>query len=235
MKWLKDHWIITLTIGWLAAGSILLIIYLVLFKAANWQVLTGFATWVLAGGVGAAIWQIRQARKSTNAQVAMDLFRELRSDRALGILRYIYGLPPRMDRKSLLPVHNKNIEYVLNRLGILGILVDEDIIDRSLAVEGYSGAAVLRCWYQLFSYIKDLRDERGDYIDNYEGFVRLCLEHFKKEHIKVKFKNDYDNVKNLVTKLQEKEFLPRSLNDIRKQRKEEWKKAQKEAKKRRRR
>jgi len=180
----------------------------------DWQVLAGIATWVLAGGVFAAIWQIREARKSTNAQLVMDLFRELRSKTTLERLRYIYSLPPKEDGKYLSTIHKDNIDSVLNRLTTLGILVHEGIIDKSLAIEGFSGPAVLRCWYQLLNYIKHLQQERGDYYENYEGFVSCCLKYFNKAHIKVKL----NNIENLVTELQKPELRPRSLEEIKKDR-----------------
>ena len=147
-------------------------------------------------------------------------YKELRSDKALEILRYIYSLPPKEDGKYLSTIHQNNIDFVLNRLGILGALVSEGIINKSLAIEGFSGPSVLRCWYQLFNYIKHVQQERGHYIDNFEGFVDCCLEYFDKAHIIVKFNNDYDvNIENLVTELQKPELRPRSLDKIKRDRK----------------
>ncbi len=185
------------------------------WDANTWQIVAAIATWLLAGGVVFAIVQVRQAGKSTNAQIAMDLFRELRSKTALERLRYIYSLPSKEDGKYLSTIHKDNIDSVLNGLTTLGILVNEGIIDASLAIEGFSGPAVLRCWYQLLNYIKHLQQERGDYYENYEGFVSYCLKYFNKAHIKVKF----NNIENLVTELQKPELRPRSLEEIKKDRK----------------
>lgn len=198
------------------------------FHQRGWDRLEGFVSgswwnsapiWVLAVlalfTFTIAIQQINQARKSTNAQIAMDLFRELRSDKALEVLRLIYSLPPKEDGKCLSTIHKDNIDSVLNRLTTLGILVNEGIIDASLAIEGFSGPAVLRCWYQLLNYIKYLQQERGDYYENYEGFVSYCLKYFNKAHIKVKF----NNIENLVTELQKPELRPRSFKKIKKDRK----------------
>ncbi len=92
--WLKKNWLIALTVAWLITGVILLLIYLALYKAVDWQVLTGFATWVLAGGVVFAFLQMRQMRCSTNAQLAVELLKELRSDEIFETLRFIYNLKP---------------------------------------------------------------------------------------------------------------------------------------------
>ena len=197
-----------LVVIWFLVGVIIFVI------VKDWQIVAAIGTWLLAGGLIFAIQQINQARKSTNAQLAMDLFRELRSKTALERLRYIYSLPPKEDGKYLSTIHKDNIDSVLNRLTTLGILVNEGIIDTSLAIEGFSGPAVLRCWYQLLNYIKHLQQERGDYYENYEGFVSHCLKYFNKAHIKVKF----NNIENLVTELQKPELRPRSLEEIKKDR-----------------
>ena len=67
----------------------------------GWTAVYAIATCVLAGGIGVAIWQIIEtrrstnkqlnaARESTNAQIAVELFKELRSTDALKKLRSIY-------------------------------------------------------------------------------------------------------------------------------------------------
>ena len=228
MRWVGIFTLVLLVVLLVVAAMNLLQGWLVdKFTSLGWMELVGLASgrwwenipiWVLA--VAAFLTfivitrQMIQARKSTNAQLAMDLFRELRSKTVLERLRYIYSLPPKEDGKYLSTIHKDNIDSVLNRLTTLGILVNEGIIDTSLAIEGFSGPAVLRCWYQLFNYIKHLQQERGDYYENYEGFVSYCLKYFNKAHIKVKF----NNIENLVTELQKPELRPRSLEEIKKDR-----------------
>jgi hypothetical protein len=206
---------------WIIGASLIWGIFgLVTIYLKDWQPLVAIATWVLALGIFFAILQIRETKRSTNAQLAMDLFRELRSDIALERLRYIYSLLPKEDGKYLSSIHKDNIDYVLNRLTMLGHLVERRIIDESLAVEGFSGPAVLRCWHQLFHYIRHTRGERGYYVENYEAFANRCLEYFKNAHIQITFSNEYWKIKYLVTKLDEdKQCRPRSLKQIRRDRK----------------
>ena len=87
--------------------------------------LAAISTWLLSGGIGIAIWQINQAKKSTNAQIAMDLFRELRSDRALEILRFIYNLKPAQKKYNLVSMDIHSIDYILDRFDVLSVLVAE--------------------------------------------------------------------------------------------------------------
>ena len=254
-SWLRNNWIIVLTVGWLVAGIILLLIYLALYKAVDWQVLTGFATWVLAGSVGAAIWQIQDARRrtkaqleqmernthdqlaevrrSTNAQIAVGLFRELRDEKMVEILRSIYDLKPRESESLQDPEKKrtegekkvaKDIDYVLDRFDTLGVLVANKLVDKQLAIEVYAGISALRCWYVLHKYIKGQREIRGYYAENYQAFAGLSLDYFEKARIKPKFYRKDESGKvteviDLVNKLQEAEFHPRSLKEIEKGRK----------------
>ena len=49
--------------------------------AWGWSAIQAIATCVLIAGIIVAIIQMRNARKSTNAQIAMQLFKELRLPR----------------------------------------------------------------------------------------------------------------------------------------------------------
>jgi hypothetical protein len=226
-KWIQN-WpaspIFWITIIWLTIGLALVIIYLFLFGKVNWQVLTGFATWVLAGGVFLAFWQIREARKSTNAQIAMDLFRELRSDKILDIIRYIYNLQPNEDGKCITEKHKHDIDYILNRLDILGILVDEGIVDKRIAIDGYAGVTALRCWYILHQYIWKLRCQRGYFGENTENFTRLCMDYFLKHNIEVNLYKEAENRTKpskipLITLLMlDSSIRPRNLKEIKRDR-----------------
>ena len=110
----------------------------------TWQIIAAIATWLLAGGVVFAILQLRQARLNTKAQIAMDLYRELRNYETVEKIRSIYGLKPE-DTKYLPTNKKKDIDYVLERFNMLGALVAQDIIDKQLAIETYSGHPALRC------------------------------------------------------------------------------------------
>jgi hypothetical protein len=227
-NWIKNNWLLALTIIWLTIGLALIIIYLFLFGKVNWQVLTGFATWVLAGGVFLAFWQIREARKSTNAQIAMNLFRELRNDKTLGKVRYIYSLQPNEDGKCITEKHKHDIDYVLDRLDILSILVDEGIVDKRIAIDGYAGVTTLRCWYVLHQYIWQVRKERKYFSENVEAFTNLCLEYFYNNRIKVGLEyKPHKTVEDLISELRKakketdpkkKKLYPRSKHEIKSER-----------------
>ncbi len=153
-----------------------------LWDAATWQVVAFIATWLLAGGVAFAFSQVQQARRSTNAQIAISLFNELRSDETVRILHFIYNLKP--ERIKNLPNKgrsqnidkDKNIDYVLDRLELLGALVKQGIIDERLAIEAYGGPPVLKCWYQLGeNYIKEIQKQRGLFCKCIEDFAKRTV------------------------------------------------------------
>jgi len=184
-------------------------------------------TLILAAGVLFAIWQIMETRKSTNAQIAVELFRELRNEDALRIVRFIYGLDPEEKVQNLPAIDKHNIDYLLDRLDLLGALVEKRIIDKPLAIEGFGGPAVLRCWYQLVRYIRNIQDERGYYVENYETLARRSLEYFDENHIRIPL-NDIHDIPDLVGKIKAfkksedestRNLYPRSLGEIRNHRK----------------
>ncbi len=225
---------------WVLAAISIVVIVLLGMAAANyfyqqefvdflnglgWGKLAGFAsgswwvnipTWVLAIGVLSGMWftwrQIGQARESTNAQIAVELFGQLRSEETLKILRYIYGLAPNEDGKYLSIVHKNEIDHVLNKFNMLGALVAQGIVDRQLTIEAFGGYAALRCWYKLHKYIREEQCRRGWYQENYEVFARFSLDYFEKAEIPVKL----DKV-DLVKVLRENLSLrPRTLKEIKK-------------------
>jgi hypothetical protein len=216
------------------------------WNTINWEAVAAIATCVLAGGIGVAIWQIvvtrkntnrqlEEARKSTNAQLAVELFRELRNKEALEIFRFIYTLKPQEEVKSLPAVDRHNIDYLLDRFDLLGKLVNRKIIDKPLAVESFGGPRVLRCWFQLGHYIRQVQSERGYYVVNYEDFTHQTLKYLDNEGAKVGFKNPQVTppvtIEDLVQELKERENerdetkpYPRSLEHIQ----GEWKTANKD-------
>ena len=160
------------------------------------------------------------ARNSTNAQIAMGLFKELRDSETIEKLRSIYNLNPE-DFENLQDDKKKEIDYILDRLDTLGNLVTEGIIDKKLAIETYGGPPALRFWHKLKDYIRAKRDDRGYYGENFEIFTRLSLDYFKEAGIKVKFYREGEEDKgiDLVTELQRDELRPRSLKEIKRDRK----------------
>jgi len=200
-------WLISVLVIWTLLGVVH--VYL-----KDWQQLTAIATWTLALGVFLAILQIIEARKSTNAQIAIELFGELRNYETVEKLRSIYDLKPE-DLKTLSSDKKKEIDYVLGGLDVLGALVNNGIIDEKLAIETYGGFSALRCWYKLCEdYIRVEQRNRGYYYENYETFVRLALDYFKKAKMPIRL----DEV-DLVEELQKDELNPRSLKQIKRDRK----------------
>ena len=191
----------------------------------DWQIVAAIATWLLAGSVGFAISQVRQARKSTNAQLAVELFLELHNPKTKEKLGFIYGLKSE-DFENLQDTTRKDIEHVLDRLEMLGALVAKGIIDKKLTIETYGGTPALRCWYQLGEhYIRKEQRKRGYYAEDYEEFANSCVEHFDREEIRVGFYNQYVTIDNLVTELQKPELRPRSSKEIKNDRRKTKRKA----------
>jgi len=233
----KSKLVITITIIWV----IIVVGLLCSYWMWNWQVLETVATWVLAGGVGVAIWQIivtrenttnqlEAVRKSTNAQIAVGLFQELRNSEAIKKLRHIYNIKHSdlryLSRGYLSFETKEDIDYVLDRFDTLGVLVAKDLVDKQLAIEVYAGISALRCWYILHEYIEGQRKIRGYYAENYEAFVRLSLDYFEEARIEPKFYRKDESgqvieVIDLLIELKKNELHPRSSEDIERDRKRE--------------
>ena len=174
MKWLMR----VLGVTWILFGLTYLLRYLYWQGWSwNWNLFGNFATWILAGGIFFVFWQIMEARRSTHAQVAVDLFRELRSDRTLEILRFIYNLKAEEDVQKLSSIDKHGIDHVLDRLEILGALVAHGIIDERIAIEAYGGPPVLKCWYKLRGYINGVRNGRGLFCKYVEDFARRTVKY----------------------------------------------------------
>jgi hypothetical protein len=185
----------------------------------GWTAVAAIATCVLAGSVFLAILQVRQTRRSTNAQLAVQLFKELRSKETLEIIRYIYSLKSVGSGAHLSEQHKQDINYVIDRLELLGGLVGMGIIDKKLAIEAYAGTASIRCWYQIHQYIKQIRRERGYYAENYEALARLSLDYYQKNKIKVAFyKTGEKDKEPLFEELLKKDVKPRTIKEIKKDR-----------------
>jgi hypothetical protein len=196
----------------------------------NWVILGAIATWILAAGVGVAILQLsdnrfradkqaKEARNSTNAQIAVGLFEKLRNKETKNTLRYIYGLNRKLFK--IIPEDEKHkIDDVMDEFELLGTLVNQEIVDDRLAIEAFAGPPALRCWYQLIHYIRYEDNKRGFYIINYEDFVRRTLDYFREKNMDVKFyqngKKDIYLVKIFSRLLRmESNIRPRSIEEIR--------------------
>jgi uncharacterized membrane protein len=229
-------------VGWILKNIVLCIIFLVAFVLFfiftdwlwnwwDWEAIGAIATGILAIGVVVAIIQVsdnrhhadKQAedlRQSTNARIAMELFRELHDETTLGKIRTIYNIDIRT--KYLSQNQKNNVDYILSRFDLLGNLVKLNIISEKIAVETYGGPQALRIWYRINKYIKNVQNDRGYYGHNFEGFVKLSLDYFDNNNITILlYKDDEKNIepKNLNIELKRPELLPRSWDEIKEQRK----------------
>jgi hypothetical protein len=186
----------------------------------DWAALEATFTWLLAGGLFFAILQVYQARKSTNAQIALELFRELRNPETIERLRLIYELT-QDDLKDIPIEKSKEIDHVIDKYSALEVWVANGIIDKEIAVE--AGPPALRCWYRLHNYITSVRNRRGYYGDNFEAYVRVVLDHFRKNKMHVRFwrEGHQDEEIDLVIELDKEDLRPRSLKEIKRDRKKQ--------------
>lgn len=149
--------------------------------------------------------QLREMKRSTQTQLVLPLFKELRSSDARSELRdYVYKL----DRDK--PVVNKKnsgaIEEVVNRINMLGILVWEGIVDESLAMKSTRSSAI-RAWYKLENYIRLERDKRGQYAIWFEDYVSRCLR-YEQENLSEADQAKLEG-KNLVEELKKERGIKR--------------------------
>ncbi len=200
------------------------------WDANTWQIVAAIATWLLAMGVVFAIVQVQQMRRSTNAQLAVELFQQLRDPDLIKILRDIIYKNRREAIKDFIDDDEKKsevakIEQVVNRFDMLGALVAKDIIDKEVAIEAFAGPPALRCWYQLTLFMRELQKRRGFYCGNFEDFSRCSLDHFHHEKIEIWLRLDWENdkialVRELTKLVKEKnELRPRSLEEQKQERK----------------
>ena len=144
----------------------------------TWEAIAGF---VAAGIVfGAAIFayvQLREMKRRRNADVVVEIYRELRNREAIETLRFIYRVEP--EEVEHLPDQQRlDIERMCDRFEMLGILVCEGSIAESLALELILGSP-LRCWRQLCPYIQRRRGPpgRGHYARYFEDYARRSIKY----------------------------------------------------------
>ncbi len=143
----------------------------------GWTAVGAICTGILAIGIWFAFLQVRQTKRSTQAQIAVELFQELRSAQVLETLRFIYRLKPE-DIQNMHAIDKNNIGSVLDKFELLGALVAQGIIDERIAIEAYGGPPVLKCWYQLGeNYIKKVREQRGLFCKYVEDFAARTFDY----------------------------------------------------------
>lgn len=168
---LKKNWII---VTWIMAGFILLFVYLGLYKSVNWEVLTGFATWILAGGIVIAVLQQNESQKRAKIEFTekrIDELNTLEMKEAADIIKErrpqtIYDLE-KIDRIKV-------ITY-FERMQAIGLLVMLGYADKDLAIIAHRGKFI-RCWCILKSLILNERKKHGKYG---EGIEYLAKEAYK--------------------------------------------------------
>lgn len=192
-----------------------------------WTAIESIATAFLSITVFVAFWQIRQANRSTNAEIAVEIFRELRDAGALKATRSIYHLVPE-DFAHFTREQEEKIDYLTDRFNLLGGLVGRKVIDKRLAIAAYGGPAILRCWYQLARYIRKEQRTRQYYIEDYEDLTYVTWKQFKRKRIRVGFTNHdtWDTIPDLVQTFDEwdkdpqlKRLCPRKHGRIERERK----------------
>jgi hypothetical protein len=232
---MRKTWICIIILGILPLILVILSFFYQLelvkfFNSLGWGKIAGFVSgpwWtnsipvlILAWGVGVAIWQISQARRSINAQTALEVFRELRNPETIEKLRLIYELT--QENLQNIPIEkSKEIDHVIDKYSALEVWVANGIIDKEIAVE--AGPPALRCWYRLHNYITSVRNRRGYYGDNFEAYVRVVLDHFRKNKMHVRFwrEGHQDEEIDLVIELDKEDLRPRSLKEIKRDRKKQ--------------
>jgi len=155
----------------------------------TWLTVQAIASCLLLGGVLFAFFRVRQAQKSTDAQLAIELFHEVRKEEFKETLRYIYNLKPGWHKK-IKRYDLYRIKSLLDKLELLGILVKKGIVDKVLAIEGYGGGAVLKCWYQMGEYIIERRKLQGIYCKYVEDFAARTY-YYQRRHSSEDGKKDW--------------------------------------------
>jgi hypothetical protein len=188
------------------------------------SLLTGVFTPPLAFGVIIAIWQLHQMRQSTNAQIAVDLFKQLRDKEVLDLIRKIYKLPHEEITKTKM-IDNNDFDSLLDKLDMLASLVNNGIVDKTIAIETYGGPPFLKCWYILYEYIDAVRDRRGGrFCQNTETFAINIFKYYLCKEKKYKNQNYWPKYYDIVSSqsipmnklltIRKRELLPiRTLNN----------------------
>jgi hypothetical protein len=193
----------------------------------NWLELQAIATWFLLLGVVLTVLHVQQARKSTNAQIAVELFKQLRDPNFTKTLRKTIYDNKSEAIKAFIDDDKKKetvskIEHIIDRFDILGALVAKKIVDEEIAIEAFAGPPALRSWYQLAPFVRELQKRRGFYCIYYEDLSRRSLEHFNNNNIEIWLQLKWNRrriplVKELIKLVERRDDLrPRSLGEINK-------------------
>ena len=180
---------------------------------AFWQALTAIAVIILAIGFFFAINKYLQFRRRDDAKLAIDFFRDLRSDDFKAVIRSIYSVRPEQ-WSTLADYQRVRIDHLVDWFNLLGAVTRNREINENLAIETLGGPTTIRCWYRLLPYLRQESERRGFFCDDFEDFTRRSLTHFKRRGIPIWFRWGEERVE-LIDRLQQPEIKPRTMEEIR--------------------
>ncbi|MDV2989110.1 MAG: hypothetical protein P3T54_03010 [Dehalogenimonas sp.] len=181
--------------------------------ATFWQALSAISVIILAIGFFFAINKYLQFRRRDDAKLALDFFRDFRSDDFKAVIRSIYGV--KHDAWNTLADYQRvRIDHLVDWFNLLGAVTRNREINENLAIETLGGPTAIRCWYRLLPYLRQETERRGFFCDDFEDFTRRSLSHFKHRGIPIWFSWGEEKVE-LVEHLQQPELKPRTIEEIR--------------------
>jgi hypothetical protein len=181
--------------------------------SAFWQGITAISVVVLTIGFIIGIVKYLQFRRRDDAKLAIDLFRDFRSDEFKAVIRSIYSVKPEQ-WATLADYQRVRFDHLVDWLNLLGAVTRNREINENLAIETLGGPTAIRCWYRLLPYLRQETERRGFYCDSFEDFTRRSLIHFKERGVPIWFNWGNERVE-LVALLQKPEFKPRTMEEIR--------------------
>jgi hypothetical protein len=138
-----------------------------------WQALTAVAVTVLAIGFFFAINKYLQFRRRDDAKLAIDFFRDLRSDDFKAVIRSIYSVRPEQ-WSTLADYQRVRIDHLVDWFNLLGAVTRNREINENLAIETLGGPTTIRCWYRLLPYLRQESERRGFFCDDFEDFTLIA-------------------------------------------------------------
>jgi hypothetical protein len=171
-NWVKNNWPIVVMIFWVALGVGLLSFY----NSFGWDVLLGFATWILAVGVFLAVWQQTVTRKRDRVEFTINRLETLNTPDMKEALDIIYHKKP--STLADLPIKDKSkVVQALERMSTLGLLVSMGYADKELAVSAHRGKFI-RCWYSIRRLIcYERKINRGKYGEGIEYLAKQAMKY----------------------------------------------------------
>jgi hypothetical protein len=180
---------------------------------AFWQAIGAICLVILTIGFIIGIVKYLQFRRRDDAKLAIDLFRDFRSDEFKSVIRSIYSVKPEQ-WSTLADYQRVRIDHLVDWLNLLGAVTRNKEINENLAIETLGGPTAIRCWYRLLPYLRQETARRGFYCDTFEDFTRRSLIHFKERGVPIWFNWGSERVE-LIALLQKPELKPRTMEEIR--------------------